>query len=112
MPDNYQAAALISGLHYTMGSSVATNHARHVKIVELAHNSREYQAKEHSITMHQHESLLQEPGQMDCPLLKAIGYPVIIVSTTPGQVCIPSWSRATHTTTGWPQQRHRVLKLV
>lgn len=35
------------------------------------------------------DALLADPGKVDCPLLSALGYPVILVSTTPRRQCIP-----------------------
>jgi len=36
------------------------------------------------------ERLLTDAGRVDCPLLAAVGYPVIMASTTPGKKCIPA----------------------
>jgi hypothetical protein len=48
------------------------------------------------------DALLADPGKVDCPLLSALGYPVILVSTTPGRQCIPVVSQGGR---GWGDKR-------
>lgn len=38
---------------------------------------------------HIYQADLADTFAVDCPLLKRLGYPVILVSTTPGKKCIP-----------------------
>jgi len=60
-------------------------------IIEIGHNSStlRYQAADRQVTMARYQELLKDPGQTDSPLLTKLGYPVVIVSTTPGRKCIP-----------------------
>jgi len=43
--------------------------------------------------MSRYQQLLQDSGKVDCPLLARVGYPIILVSTTAGQKCIPQVQR-------------------
>lgn len=62
-----------------------------ITIIEIGHNSSplRYQAADRQVTMARYKELLKDPGQTDSPLLTKLGYPVVIVSTTPGRKCIP-----------------------
>lgn len=84
--------------HSTMATSAAESTASSahpdqgsITIVELGHNSSPLaeEAADRRVTMAQYQTLLKDVGQVDSPLLTRLGYPVIIVSTTPGRKCIP-----------------------
>eukprot|EP00878_Enallax_costatus_P009346 GHUV01009768.1.p1 GENE.GHUV01009768.1~~GHUV01009768.1.p1 ORF type:complete len:387 (+),score=74.62 GHUV01009768.1:293-1453(+) len=60
-----------------------------IAIVKILDNTSGMEAVDQSVSIERFEKLLQDPGQVDCPLLKRLGYPVILVSTTPGKKCIP-----------------------
>lgn len=63
-----------------------------ITVVELGHNSSQLAEKavDRSISMEKYQQLLQDTGKVDCPLLARLGYPAILVSTTPGQKVIPA----------------------
>lgn len=72
-------------------SNMAASQSNSITIVELTHNaSRSEDAVNRSISIDRHRELLKDSGQVDCPLLARLRYPAILVSTNPGQKCIPA----------------------
>lgn len=62
---------------------------KEIRTVEIADNRSGMKVFDREVDMMQYQKLLDDPGQVDCPLLGSLGFPVILVSTTPGQKCIP-----------------------
>lgn len=73
-------------------SEQSSEHTK-ITIVELGDNSSTTgHAFLHNVevTMEQYQSMLRDPGQVNTPLLAKLGYPIILVHTTPGRKCIPA----------------------
>jgi hypothetical protein len=60
-----------------------------ISVVEILDNTHGMRVNSVKIQRSKYSKLLAEPGKVDCPLLEALGYPVILVSTKPGRKCIP-----------------------
>lgn len=76
---------------------------KQIKIVEIADNRvlSGLKAYEREVDMTQYQQLLEDPGQVDSPLLNCLGFPVILVSTSPRQECIPRVSSTMSAAEGW-----------
>ena len=62
---------------------------RTLRIVEILDNTHGMDCKTVTVERSRYDSLLADPQKVDCPLLERWGYPLILVSTTPGQKVIP-----------------------
>eukprot|EP00775_Hariotina_reticulata_P013791 gene13791-13912_t len=60
-----------------------------INVVKIFDNTKGMRVADEKVDVATFERLLTDAGRVDCPLLAAVGYPVIIASTSPGQKCIP-----------------------
>lgn len=79
---------LVSMSNPSSSSDASPN--KKIAIVELLDNTYGEEAKDRKVAVSRFEELLKDAGQVDCPLLRRMGYPVILVSTTPNKKCIPN----------------------
>ncbi|WIA21757.1 hypothetical protein OEZ85_000919 [Tetradesmus obliquus] len=60
-----------------------------ITVIQLGHNDSNYDYKEKQVNIAEYDRMLTDPGQVDCPLLEKLGYPVMLVHTRHGTKCIP-----------------------
>ena len=62
---------------------------RTLRVVEILDNTHGMRCRTVTVERSRYDAMLAEPEKVDCPLLERWGYPLILVSTTPGQKVIP-----------------------